>query len=97
MIVDTQESIVTAATESNLRHQSQTEGTAFRLPYLLADFGFCAENKVNCDAVINGTYVPPDDVDCYAKEFIAALAIIDSLRSKGTIDLLVLPKEHEQA
>ena len=51
--------------------------------------------KVNCDAVINGTYVPPDDVDYYAKEFIEALAMPDSLRAKGTVDLLILPEEHE--
>ena len=66
------------------------------MPSLLADFGFCAENKVNCDAVTNSTHVPPDDVDCYAKEFIAALAMSDSLRVKGTIDILLKPEDHEQ-
>ena len=77
--------------------ESQTEGTAFRLPYLLADFGFCAENKANCDAVINGTYASPDNVEYYAKEFIKALAMPDSLRAKDAIHLSVSQEEHEQA
>ena len=71
-----------AADESNLRRQSQTEGMVFWLLSLLADFGSCAENKVNYDVVINGKYVPHDDVDSYAKEFIEVLVIPASPREK---------------
>ena len=44
-IVETQEEIVAAAAESNLRRQSQTAGTAFCLFPLEDAFGSCANNK----------------------------------------------------
>ena len=43
----TQEEIVVAAAESNIRCQSQTVGTAFRQPALFDAFGSCTDNKVN--------------------------------------------------
>ena len=47
-IVETQEEIVAATAESNLRRQSQTAGTAFCLPPLEEAFGICANNEANC-------------------------------------------------
>lgn len=44
-IVDTQGDIVAVVAKSNLCHQSQTEGIAFRIPLLLNAFDFCAENE----------------------------------------------------
>ena len=53
------------------------------MPSMLVDSGYCAENKVNCDAVIDGTYIPPDNMNPFAKEFIAALAMLDLLRTRA--------------
>ena len=67
------------------------------MPSLLADFGHCAENKVNYDAIVDGTYIPPHDVDLFVKKFIAALVMLDSIRVKGVIDRTVTSKNYEQA
>ena len=58
-VVETQECIVAAATKSNLRRQTQTEGTAFCLPPLEDTFGPCANNEANCYAVIVAIFISP--------------------------------------
>ena len=65
-IVETQEEIVAAAAESNLRRQSQTMGTLFCLPPLEDAFGACANNETNYHAVIAGTFIPPEGSDLFA-------------------------------
>ena len=62
----TQEEIVVAAVESNLRRQSQTVGTAFRQPALFDVFGPSADNEANCLGVFDGTFVPHEDADTFA-------------------------------
>ena len=78
IIVDKQESIVAAAAESNLLRQTQSEDTAFRKFPLLEEFGYCAQEIDNINAVINGTYTPPAGTDQYTSEFLEALAMPDS-------------------
>ena len=71
--VYTQEKIVIAAAESDLRHQSQTVDTAFRQPPLMDDFGPCADNEENCLGVLDGTIVLHPESDpllfCYWKRW----------------------------
>ena len=56
-ILDTQNEIVQVAAESNCRRQCKKEGTAFRTAPLLQEFGYCADNKDNVDAVLDRRYV----------------------------------------
>ena len=74
--------------KSNSHRQSQTKGTAFRLPSLLNGIGFCAENRDNCHAyaIIDGTYILFNNIDSFSKEFIATLARRDS--TQGCFDCI---------
>ena len=78
-IVETQEEIVAAAAESNLRRQSETAGTASCLPPLEGAFGSCANNEANCHAVIAGTFIPPEGADPFAVSLLQALEQPSSL------------------
>ena len=71
--METQEEIVAAAAESNLRCQSQTVGTSFCLPPLEDAFGTCANNEANCHPVIAGTFIPPEGSDPFAVSLLQAL------------------------
>ena len=71
--VYTQGEIVFAAAESNLRRQSQTEGTAFHKPALFDACGPCAENKANGLGVLDGMFVPHEDADPYAVSLLETL------------------------
>jgi hypothetical protein len=62
-VVDTQEYLVEAVAESNLRRQTQAEFTPFRSSTLLEDFGYCEENYENIQSVLDGTYTPPPGTD----------------------------------
>ena len=77
--VYTQEEIVSAAAESNLRRQSQTVGTAFRQPALFDAFGRCADNKANCLGVLDGSFVPHPEADPFTVSLIEALVQPPSL------------------
>ena len=59
--VYTQEEIVAAAAESNLRRQSQTIGTAFQQPALFDAFGPCTDNQEICLGVLYGSFIPQED------------------------------------
>ena len=96
-IVETQEEIVAAAAESNLRRQSQTAVTAFCLPPLEEAFGSCANNEANCHGVIAGTFNPPEGSDPFAVSLLQALEQPSSLSEKGLIDFTVTPEMHSQA
>ena len=96
-IVETQEEIVAAAAESNLRRQSQTMGTAFCLPPLEDAFGTCANNEANCHAVIEGIFIPPEGLDPFTVSLLQALEQPSSLSEKGLIDFKVTPEMHSQA
>ena len=78
--VYTQETIVIAAAESNRRRQSQTIGTAFRLPPLMDAFGSCADNEANYLGVLDGTFVSHPDADTYAVSFLETMVQPQSLR-----------------
>ena len=65
-IIETQEEIVAAAAKSNLRRQIQTAGTSFCLPPLEDAFGPCVNNEANCNDVIAGSFIPPEDSDPFA-------------------------------
>jgi hypothetical protein len=96
-VVDTQESLVQAVAESNLRRQTQTEFTPFRSSPLLEDFGYCGENYENIQSVLDGTYDPPPGTDPYAIEFIRELEMPESIRAKGPIDVNLTEAENKQA
>ena len=93
----TQEEIVTAAAESNLRRQSQTVDTAFRQPPLMNDFGPCADNEENCLGVLDGTFVPHPDADPCAVSLLETMVQPQSLRNKGPICCIPCPKESAEA
>ena len=96
-VVETQEEIVAAAAESNLRRQTQTEGTAFCLPPLEDTFGSCANNEANCHAVIAGTFDHPEGSDPFVVSLLQALEQPSSLYDKGWIDFEVTPTAQSQA
>ena len=56
-VVETQEEIVAAAAESNLRRQTQTAGMALCLPPLENAFGTCTNNEANCNDVIVSSFI----------------------------------------
>ena len=58
-IVETQENIVVAAVEVNLRLQTQTAGITFCLSPLVDAFGPCDNNEASCNDVIVGSFIPP--------------------------------------
>ena len=93
----TQEEIVIAAAESNLRQQSQTVGTAFREPALFDAFGPCADNEANCLGVLNDTFVPHEDADPYEVSLLETLVQPQSLRDKGQINCIPTPVENVDA
>jgi hypothetical protein len=96
-VVDTQESLVQAVAESNLRRQTQTEFTPFRSAPMLEEFGYCGENYKNIQSVLDGTYEPSQGTDPYAIEFIQELEMPDSIRVKGPIDVNLAEAENKQA
>ena len=96
-ILDTQNDIVQAAAESNCRCQCKSEVTAFRTAPLLQEFGYCADNKVNVDAILDRMYMIPPVTEKYAKEFIAALEMPTSIWCKEKNTLFVSPEEHKSA
>ena len=61
--VHTQEEIVAAAVELNLRCQSKTIGTAFRQPALFNASGSCADNGENCLGVLTDSLIHHEDAD----------------------------------
>ena len=95
--VYTQEEIVIAATESNLRRQSQTVGTVFRRPPLMDAFGPCVDNEENCLGVLGGTFVPHPDTDPYAVLLLETMVQPQFLREKGPIYCIPCPKENAEA
>merc|ERR1712086_424934 len=95
--VHTQDKIVRAAAESNLRRQSQTVNTAFRQSPLMNAFGPCADNKANCLGVLDGTFVPHHDADPFAVSLLETMVQPQSLRDKGPIDCIPGPEESAQA
>jgi hypothetical protein len=77
-IVDTQDSLVAAVAKSNLRQQTQTEDTPFRMAPLKDQFGYCRGNHANILLVLEGTYIPPVGTDPYAIEFLRELRMPDT-------------------
>ena len=63
---------------------------------LLQEFGYCADNRTNVEAVLNGTYSCPPTTDKYAKEFIKMLKMPESIKNRETVDLVVTPEQHKQ-
>jgi len=80
---DTQESIFTAIAEENIRRFTQTRNTPLRqtpLRHLIGDF---AETEA-ADAILDGTFVAPENVDEY---FVALLPFL--ARPAGVMDLVL--------
>ena len=46
---------------------------------------------------MNGNFIPSEEADPFAKEFLVALKRPASLRDKCLVDFSVTPKEHSQA
>ena len=96
VFIETQRELVRAAAASNRKRQSRTQGTPFRVQPLLQEFGYCADNRNNVEAVLNGTYECPPGTDKYAIEFIKMLKMPEPIRNRKTIDLVVTPEQHKQ-
>ena len=94
--IEIQNGLIQAAAASNKKRQCRTEGTPFRVQPLLQDFGYCADNKDNVEAVLNGTYECNPATDEYAKEFIKALKMPDSIRERSTVNLNITPAQHKE-
>ena len=95
--VYTQEEIVIAAAESNLRRQSQMVGTAFREPALFDAFGPYADNEANCLGVLDGTFVPHEDADPYAVSLLETMVQPQSLKDRGPINCIPTPVDNVDA
>ena len=95
--VYTQEEIVIAAAESNLRRQSQTVDTTFRQPPLMDAFGPCADNEENYLGVLDGSFVSHPNADPYAVSLLEMMVQPQSLRNKGPICCIPCPKENAKA
>ena len=95
--VYTQEEIVVATAESNLRRQSQTASTAFRLPALFDAFGPCPENEANCRGVFDGTFVPHEDADPFAVSLLETMLQPQSLKDRGPINFIPTPADNVEA
>ena len=65
----TQDTIVQACGNSNLRRQTQSEDTPFLNSPLLEEIGYLAELPA-ADEILEGTYRPPARTDRYAMELI---------------------------
>ena len=96
VFIETQEELVQIAAASNKKHQCRTEDIPFRIQPLLQDFGYCADNKTNVEAILNQTYICPLIIDKYAKEFINGLKMPDPIREIGTVDLKITPAQHKE-
>ena len=96
-IVETQEEIVAAAAKSYLQRQTQTTGKDFCFSPLEDAFGPCANNEVNCNDVIAGSFIPPEGSDTFTVSLLQALEQPTSLSNKGVIDFSITPTAHSQA
>ena len=95
--VYTQEEIVVAATESNLRCQSQTVGTVFRQPALFDDFGPCADNEANYLGVLDGTFIPHEDADHFTVSLLETMVQPQSLKDRGPVNCIPTPADNIEA
>ena len=95
--VYTQEEIVAAAAESNLRRQSQTIRTAFRQPSLFDAFGPCTDNQENCLGALDGLLIPHKDADPHAISLLKSIVQPQSLRDRDPINLIPKPVENSDA
>ena len=68
----TKESIEKACAEEGKRRFSQTANTPFLQGSLLQDLGFLA-TQATVDQILEGKYIPEDDVDIHTREFISQL------------------------
>ena len=93
----TQEEIVVAAAESNLRRQSKTASTAFRLPALFDAFGPYTDNKDNCLGVLDGTFIPHEDADPFAVSLLETMVQPQSLRDRGLVNCIPIPATNNTA
>ena len=94
--VYTQEEIVIAAAESNLRCQSQTVGTAFREPALFDPFGPCADNEANYPRVLDSTFILHKDADPYAISLLETTVQPNSLQDKSPINCTPTPEKNTE-
>ena len=79
-VLETQEEMVPAMAESNLRRQQQCQGTPSMMPSVLDDFGYLADTSAAL-SVIEGTYVPPAGIDPYLVELLSCLEMPPSIQA----------------
>ena len=61
------------------------------------DFGPCADNKVNCLGVLDGTFVPHHHADPFAGSLLEKMVQLQSLRDKVPINCIPCPEESAEA
>ena len=93
---DTQETIVPAMTDSNLRQQHQCQDTSFLVEPLLSKIGYMANTQAAQD-IINDCFDIPAGTNPYATELIGALAIPDSIRALGLVPFHISLEENTMA
>ena len=86
--------MLAAMAKSNLNRQQQSNDTPFRIAPLVDIFCYLVNDKPVM-AVINGTFVPPDDTPEYVLEFLEVLKIPDTIRVLGPVDLSTRPEENQ--
>ena len=80
--------------KSNLNRQQQSNNTPFITSPLVDIFGYLANDKLAME-VINGTFVPPDDMPGFVLEFLEVLKMPDAIRELGLVDLSIMPEENQ--
>ena len=96
IIVETQEEVMAAAAESDLRHRSQSTGTIFYLLLLEDAFGTCANNKANCNDVIAGSFTLAKDANPFTVSLLQDLEQSASLKDKELNAFTINPSAHHQ-
>ena len=77
--------MVPAMAASNLSRQQECLHTPPMLPPFTNDFGFLADTAA-AQAVIDGTYIPPPEMDPYLIELLQAMKMPESIRLRGLLD-----------
>ena len=65
-------------------------------PLFISEFGYLCE-KPAAQAVLDGTYEPPDGMNPYMIELLSIMKVSPSIRAKGPLDCSITPLENRAA
>ena len=88
-VLETQDEMVSAMAESNLRRQQQCQGTPSMIPSFHDEFGYLADAPAAL-SVIEGTYVPPAGTNPYLVELLSCLDLTLSIQMSPPFPFVVM-------